>query len=315
MKIRKTGSKIISTIAFFLVVSFMCFILIKIAPGDPVRNMLGVDAGGITQEQLDEIRASLGLDQPLLVQYGLWLKKAVHLDFGTSYMSHRAVTGELGRSILPTLVLSAASLLVMMIVSLPFGIIAALHKDSLADKAINGFCMVFTSIPTFWLGLLCIQIFSVKFHLFPTTGSMSLRGLFLPSLTLGVNMAPQYIRMLRENLIESREKDFIMTARAKGIPENRIFWLHIFRDSMIPVLTVFGVSLGNLLGGAVITETIFGFPGIGKLAIDALNNSDYTMLQGFLMLLGVMVFVINNVMELLYRIVNPAIALKEVDRK
>ncbi len=307
--------KIVSIAAFFLVVSFICFILIKIAPGDPVRNMLGGEAAGITEEQLEQMRDDLGLNEPLLVQYGLWLERAVHLDFGTSYMTRKSVTEELANSIVPTLVLTLASIIVMMLVSMPLGIMAAKKKDSWFDKAVNGFCMVFTAIPTFWLGLLCILFFSVKLHWFPTMGSMTVKGLVLPSLTLGVNMAPQYIKLLRENLIDSMKKDFVTSARARGISERRIFWHHIFRDSMIPVLTVFGVSLGSLLGGAVITETIFGFPGIGKLAIDALNNNDYTVLQGFLMLLGIMVFIINNVIELLYRKINPAIALKEVDKR
>jgi peptide/nickel transport system permease protein len=307
--------KILSIIGFFLVVSFICFVLIKIAPGDPVRNMLGGEAAGITEDQLEQMREELGLNDPIVVQYVLWLQRAVHLDFGTSYMTNAEVTEELAESIVPTLVLSAASLVVMAAVSLPLGILSAKKKDSIADKVINGFCMIFTAIPTFWLGLLCILLFSVKLHWFPTMGSMTVKGLVLPSVTLGVNMAPQYIKLLRENLIDSMKKDFVTSARARGIPERQIFWKHIFRDSMIPVLTVFGVSLGSLLGGAVITETIFGFPGIGKLAIDALNNSDYTVLQGFLMLLGVMVFVINNVMEILYRKINPAIALKEVDKR
>ena len=315
MKVKKILKKAATIVIFFLIVSFLCFTLIKIAPGDTVRNMLGAEASGITEEQLEEMREELGLNDPLIVQYVLWLERAVHLDFGSSYINGRPVTEELAESIVPTLVLTLTSVLVMAAVTLPLGILSAVKRNTWIDKIINGFCMIFTAIPTFWLGLLCILLFAVRLHWFPTTGSLTLRGLVLPSLTLGVNMAPQYIRLLRENLIESMKKDFVVSARAKGIPEWRIFLFHIFRDSMIPVLTMFGVSLGSLLGGAVITETIFGLPGIGNLAVTALNNSDYTVLQGFLMLLGVMVFVINNVMEVLYRKINPAITLKEVDRR
>jgi peptide/nickel transport system permease protein len=316
MNAKKIANKIVSTAVFFLFLSICCFVLIKMAPGDTVRNMLGVDSGSITMEQLEQIRTQLGLNQPLYIQYWLWLQKAVQLDFGNSYISQRPVVLEILRSLESTLVLSAGSLLVMVLVSLPLSIFAAVYRDSWFDRAVTGFCMTFTSIPTFWLCLLMLQFFSVELHLFPTIGDIGNPiSMVLPCLTLGVNMAPQYINLLRQNLLESKEKDFVRSARARGIPEYRIFILHILRDSMIPVLTVFGVSLGSLLGGAVITENIFTIPGIGKLAIDAIHSNDYTVLQGFLMVLGAMVFMVNNILDVLYGIINPAISLKEMEKR
>lgn len=309
---KKVFSKIVTTILFFLTLSIVCFLIIKIAPGDPVKNLLGVNSGSATEEEYNELKESLGLNKPIYEQYVLWLEKAVKLDFGRSYMTQRPVTSELLRCIKPTALLASLAIIVMVLVSLPLGILAAIYKGSLFDRIVNGFCMMFTSVPTFWLGLLLIQLFSVNLRWLPTTGDIEKPiSLILPSLTLGLNMSPQYIKLLRENLISSRNKDFIRSARAKGIPEGRIFFFHSLRDCLIPVVTVFGVSLGSLLGGTVITEAIFSLPGIGKLALDALTRGDYTVIQGYLMLLGFIVFIINNVLDITYRIINPEIALKE----
>ncbi len=311
---KRFTNKLLNTCLFFIVLSFVSFMVMKLAPGDPVRNILGIDSAMVTQEEIDELTQEMGLDQPLLVQYGIWLEKAVKLDLGTSIMTKRPVFGELVKAAVPTLKLTAVSMTAMLIIAIPLGVAAAFMKGSIIDRFANGFCMVGTAIPGFWLGLLLLQLFAVKLHMFPVGGSTGDNYLFLPSLTLGISMAPPYIRLLRQSLLETLEKDFVRSAVARGIPFGRIFYFHILRDSILPIITLFGVTLGSLLGGTVVTEVLFSYPGIGKLAIDAIGKRDYTMIQGFLLFLGFAVFIVNTIIDRLHVIINPEFALKERER-
>ena len=306
--------KIFETVLFFLILTFVSFIVVKSAPGDPVRNILGVDDLTATKAQIEELREELGLNKPILVQYLNWLGRLVRLDLGQSVMTHKSVVSEIFGAFPATLVLALSSLFMMALISFPLGILAAVFKGSWIDRFANGFSLLGTAIPGFWLGLIIINIFAVKLHLFPAMGIGSFKHLVLPSLTLGISMAPPYIRLLRSSLIESRSREFVRAVRARGVDEKHIFFFHVLRDSLLPVVTVFGVSLGSLLGGTVITEVIFGYPGLGKLAIDAIIKRDYAVIQGFILFLGVLVFIINNLLDRIYRIINPAIAIKEKEQ-
>jgi len=307
--------KIFETVLFFLILTIVSFCVIKLAPGDPVRNILGAEDLVVTQEQINEMRIELGLDKPIYQQYGTWIGKLFQLDLGKSAMTHRDVVTEISRAFPATLILAFSSLFVMFLIALPLGILSAIYRDSWIDKFANSFSLLGTSIPGFWLGLIMIDVFAVRLGLFPTMGIGTLSHLILPSLTLGISMAPPYIRLLRASLIESKQKDFVRAARARGIDEKSIFFFHILRDSMLPLLTLFGVSLGSLLGGTVITEVIFGYPGLGSMAVTSLVKKDYAVIQGFLLFMGIMVYITNLLMDLSYRLVNPAIAIKEVEQR
>lgn len=309
------SKKVFETLLFFLILTFISFLVVKLAPGDPVRNILGVDDLTATAEQIEALREELGLNKPIIVQYGMWLGRLVQLDLGQSVMTHKSVVSEIASAFPATLILTFSSLFVMLLMALPLGILAALYRDSFIDKFANGFSLFGTSIPGFWLGLIIIDLFAVRLKLFPAMGIGGISHLVLPSLTLGISMAPPYIRLLRASIIESKQKDFVRAARARGIDEKSIFFFHIFRDSLLPVVTVFGVSLGSLLGGTVITEVIFGYPGLGKLAIEAIVKRDYAVIQGFILFMGVMVFIINTLLDRSYRWINPAIVIKEVEQR
>ena len=252
----------------------------------------------------------MGYDQPISIQYLNWLKKALKFDFGISSMSQRPVVDEILMAIPRTLILTGISILFLIFITVPLGILAAIFRGSFIDKFADLVSVAGTAVPGFWLGLLLIQIFAVKLNIFPTMGMGGLKHLFLPALTLGINMAPPYVRLLRQSILQSKEKDFVRSARAKGVKESTIFFKHILRDSLMPVLTVFGVSIGSLLGGAVVVEVIFGFPGMGKLAVDAIGHNDYNLIQAYLIFLGLGVYIINNLMDLSYRFVDPSIKIK-----
>lgn len=308
------AGKIFKVLLFFLLLTLLSFYLLKLAPGDPVKNMLGTDQLTATQEQIDTLREELGLNDPIIIQYGKWLWRVVHLDLGYSYLTHMSVVDSIAATFPATLKLTACSLLAVLLISLPLGILSAVYRDSWIDKAANAFTLIGTSIPLFWSGLLLISLFSVKLKLLPSMGSGSIKNLILPSLALAISISPQYIKLLRASIIESKDKEFVRAARARGVGEGRIFVFHIFRDCLLPVITVFGLSMGNLLGGTVVVEVIFGYPGLGKLVIDAILRSDYAVVQGFLLFLGIIVFVINLVLDNLYRVINPAIAIKEAEQ-
>jgi peptide/nickel transport system permease protein len=288
--------------------------MLKIAPGDPVKNMLGIEQVTVTQQQLDALREDLGLNDPIIVQYGKWLLRVARLDLGNSYLTNKPVVDSIAAAFPATLALTASALLVTVLISLPLGILSALYKNSLIDRLANVFSLLGTSIPLFWSGLLLISLFSVKLGILPSMGIGSIRNLILPSLTLVISISPQYVKLLRASILESKDKEFVRAARARGIGEVRIFVFHILRDCLLPVITVFGLSMGNLLGGTVVIEVLFGYPGLGKLVIDAIMRSDYTVVQGFLLFIGVVVFIINVVLDYLYRVINPAIAIKGADQ-
>ncbi|HWR39976.1 MAG TPA: nickel ABC transporter permease [Patescibacteria group bacterium] len=307
--------KLLETVAFLFLLTVISFFLIKLAPGDPVRNILGAEDLVVTQAQIDELRKEMGLDQPLYLQYAHWFGKLTQLDLGKSITTHRDVVTEIVRVVPATLTLALSSLLVMSVIAFPLGILSALYRGSLVDKFANVFSLFGTSIPGFWLGLILIDLFAVRLGWLPTMGIGKISHLVLPSLTLGISMAPPYIRLLRASLIESMQKDYIRAARARGIGPVHIFFFHILRDSLLPVLTLFGVSLGSLLGGTVITEVLFGYPGLGSLAVTALLKKDYAVVQGFLLFMGIIAFAVNSLMDQFYRLANPAISIKEVEQR
>jgi peptide/nickel transport system permease protein len=308
------ANRLLELMLFLLLLSFISFAFIKLAPGDPVRYMLNIDDVAVSEERIEELREELGFNEPIIVQYGYWLVRFFQFDLGTSYMTQQPVAQELAEKLPATLVLTFCSVVIMTLISVPVGSLSALYKNKLIDQVSRLFALIGASVPSFWLGLLLIQWFSVKLGVLPSMGSDSIMHLILPSVTLGVAMAAVYVRLLRSSLLESLGQDFVLSARARGLSERRIFLFHALRHSLIPVITIFGVSLGSLLGGTVIIEVLFSYPGIGKLVVDAIVRRDYPVIQGYILFMGLFVAIINILVDLSYRYLDPEIRLKEGGR-
>mgnify|MGYP001089567604 CR=1 FL=1 len=308
---KSIAKKFLELVLFFLILSFVSFCLLKLVPGDPVRSILRVDDVAVSNQQIMDMRSQLGLDQPLSVQYGKWLVQLLQFDFGQSYLTHRPVFTEFMEKLPYTLLLTGGSLFIMLLIALPLGTMAALYRNRWIDRASRVFALIGSSIPSFWLGLLFIEWFAVKLRILPSMGEGTAYHLVLPSLTLGLAMAAVYVRMIRASLIESSGQDFIKAAQARGISPIRIFFRHMLRHSLIPLITVFSESIGSLLGGTVVIEVLFAYPGLGKWIVDAIAARDYPIIQGYTVFMAVFIVCINILVELSYRWVNPEIALKE----
>lgn len=301
-------------IPIFLLVSLTVFSLMHLVPGDPVRVM----AGEIQDpEVIAQMRRDLGLDRPFHVQYLNWLGDALRGDLGNSIRTREPVIDIVLQRAVPTLQLSAVALLISLAISLPIGIIAATRPHSRTDMFATTFALLGISMPNFLIALILIFVFSVQLGWLPTSGFVSLfddpiagiRSLLLPSIALGMAMAAVVTRMTRSSLLETLDQDYVRTARAKGLVERSVVVGHALRNALIPVVTVVGLQIGNLIAGAVITEYIFAIPGVGRLIIDSVYARDYPVLQG-VVLLTVVGFVASNLLaDILYATLDPRIRL------
>jgi peptide/nickel transport system permease protein len=300
---------------FMLFITFISFLFIRLAPGDPALTILNVDELSVSQEQVEALREEMGFNKPLLVQYGAWLFDFVRLDFGHSYVTGQPVMEMVLTGLPATLELTAGALLVMLLVSVPLGSLAALYRNSWIDQISRILSIIGAAVPSFWLGLIFIDLFGVRLNWLPTMGRDGFQSLLLPSLTLGLAISGVYVRLLRSSLLDSLSQEFIRAARSRGLSERRIFVMHAFRHSLPPVITVFGVSLGSLIGGVVVVEVLFAYPGIGKLVVDAVRQRDYPLIQGYILIMAAFVFVVNTAVDLSYRYLNPEMKLKEKEAR
>lgn len=308
---RIIGRRLLEVVLFILFVTFFSFLFLRLAPGDPALTILNVDELNVSQEQVEALREDMGFNDPLLVQYGKWLLDFIQLDFGNSYITSQPVSEMLLTGLPATLELTIGSLIVMLLIAIPLGSLSALYKGSLIDHIGRYFSIIGAAVPSFWLGLILIDVFAVKLSWFPTMGRDSLLSLVLPAVTLGLAIAGVYVRLLRSSLLDSLGQEFVRAARARGIAERRIFFSHAFRYSLPPVITVFGVSLGSLIGGVVVVEVLFAYPGVGKLVVDSIRQRDYPLIEGYIVLMAAIVFVVNTLVDLSYRYVNPELRLKK----
>jgi peptide/nickel transport system permease protein len=282
------------------------FLFIHMIPGDPVEVMLGEAASPADREAL---RRALGLDQSLLEQWQDYMYRLVQLDLGTSLHSGQAITHILSERIPATLVLTVSGLTVAILIAFPLGIIAAVRRDTRWDQGAMAFAMLGIAIPNFWLGPLLILVFSVGLGWFPVSGMAGLGSLVLPSLTLGTALAAILSRMVRATLIEILHEDYIRTARAKGLDEPAVIGQHALKNAMLSLITVLGLQLGALLGGAVITETVFGWPGLGQLTVEAIQRRDYPVVQACVLLISLTYVVVNTLSDLAYGWLDPRVRL------
>jgi peptide/nickel transport system permease protein len=300
-------TRILSAMIGLLGVICLVFLLIHVIPGDPVEVMLGESAQPTDKETL---RHALGLDLPIHQQWWMYFKALLHLDFGTSLFSGRAIVDLLIERIPATLYLSLVSLLVAIALALPLGLLAAVRQHTPLDYGAMGFALFGMSIPNFWMGPLLILVGALWLGWFPVSGQEGWNAVALPALTLGTAMAAILARMIRSSVLEVLGEDFMRTARAKGLSSTRAVMLHALPNSLLPILTLLGLQLGGLLGGAVITETVFAWPGLGLLMIEAIQQRDYPVVQAAVLCISVTYIVVNLLTDLLYAWLDPRIQFK-----
>lgn len=286
-------------------VSFIVFLLLYLSPGDAALAVAGPNA---TKEAVDAIRENLGLNEPFLVQYLNYLKNLIfHFDLGTSYHSGRSVSEALLRVFPTTIKLAGGALVIAIIFGIIFGVIAALKKNTFIDSMITALGMVGLAMPIFWSGLLLIIVFSTKLKIFPASGFSSIKHMILPWLALGFQSSAVIMRMTRSAMLDVLDKDYIRTAYAKGLSKPKIIFVHALKNAMIPVITTIGLQAGGLLGGSILTETIFSIPGIGRLMVDSIKTRDYPIILGTIMLIAIVYSVISIIVDILYGFINPRI--------
>jgi ABC-type dipeptide/oligopeptide/nickel transport system permease component len=289
-------------------ISFLAFALANLAPGDPAEQVLRRTSDRQpTPREIAEKRLELKLDRPLVTQYVSWAGRAFQGDLGISYATRRPVVSELRNRIPYTLQLTVAAALLALAIAVPAGIVCALHRNKLFDQGARLLSLAGASMPSFWLALNLILLFAVRLSMVPVAGRSGWNSYVLPVLTLAVTPAAVLSRFTRSTMLEILEDDYMRTARAKGLTEWRTVLAHGLRNAMVPLLTSFSISLGHLLAGAVIVETIFVWPGVGKLALDAITERDYPMIQGFVLYAGAAFCAINLLVDLAYGVIDPRI--------
>jgi peptide/nickel transport system permease protein len=285
-------------------VATLVFLLIHLIPGDPVEIMLGESA---LPADRDALREALGLDRPILEQYGSFLWGLCRGDLGVSLQQRRPVTALIREHYPATLELTLAAMLISLLIALPAGILSGIRQYSVWDHSTMFLALLGVSMPNFWLGPLLIWVFSIQLGWFPVSGRGGLAHLLLPAFTLGASMAAIVARMTRSSVLEVLREDYVMTARAKGLPEARIILKHVLRNAMLPVLTVVGLQFGALLAGSIITETIFSWPGLGTLMVKAIQTRDYPVVQGCVLVIALSYVLVNLLTDLLYGVIDPRI--------
>ncbi|MGH3327552.1 MAG: ABC transporter permease [Streptomycetales bacterium] len=302
------GRRAAASIVTLLGVAFIVTALVRLLPGDPARVIAGLQA---SQEDVERIRQLLGLDQPLMVQYWLFLDHLFHGSMGISARTGNPVLAEIWARLPFTIELAIAGTAIGAVVGVLMGVAAATHRASRVDHILSSVAVMGVSTPVYWLGLMLIVVFAVELRWLPASGAESLSSLILPSFTLGVFSIALVSRMTRANMLDVLGQDYVRTAEAKGLSEKAVIYKHGLRNAFIPVLTVIGLQFGNLLGGAVLTESVFGWPGIGRLLIDSIFARDLPMVQGIVFTYAVMFTIVNIITDLLYTVVDPRVRLYE----
>jgi peptide/nickel transport system permease protein len=306
--------RLLEAIPVIFLATIAIFLGIRLIPGDPAIILAGQDA---TPETLTAIRKANGLDQPLPVQYVIWLNNAVHADFGVSFFTKTPVATLMAQRAPATLELGLAAMILSMALALPTGIVAAVRQHRPIDWLISGFNGLAVAVPSFWLGILAILLFSLALGWLPPGGRgdftrdplLELKFLLLPAITLALPGVAALSRLVKASMLEVLADDYVRTARAKGVAEQGVVVRHALRNGLVPVVTLLGLQFGRLLGGAVITESVFSWPGLGRLIRDAIGNRDYAVVQACLLLLVVTFIVINLLTDVLYGVIDPRIRL------
>jgi peptide/nickel transport system permease protein len=304
--------RVLALLLILLLMSVIVFSFVHLTPGDPVEAMLGTEVDAATKQA---VRHDLGLDRPLLAQYAGWINRALRGDLGTSIRTHQRVSGILAEKLPVTLELTLAASIVGLAIALPAGVLAAVRRNSAVDLAAMGVALGGVSIPSFWLGVMLILLFALHWRIFPSIGYVpltrdpagALRHLVLPAVTLGLGLAGALTRMVRSGVLEELGHEYVRTAKAKGLRFSAVINHHVLRNALLPAVTVLGVQISVLLGGAVITEQIFAWPGVGQLAVQAVQSRDYTVLQGTILAVAALTTLVQLGVDIVYALMDPRI--------
>ncbi|MBQ0001347.1 MAG: ABC transporter permease [Clostridiales bacterium] len=292
-------------------ISFLTFLLTYMAPGDPVRTMFAATGVIPSEEVMNEVRESMGLNDPFLVQYGRWLGNCLRGNFGESYAYGKPVVTLLLARLWPTLRLTLFSMVLMLIVSVPLGMLSAVYKNKLIDYFVRLITFFGVSLPNFWVGLMLMLLFCVKVNWLPVISSAGdFKSMILPSATLAIAMASKYTRQVRTAVLEELNQDYVIGATARGVKSWKILWLNVFPNSLLPLITMLGLSIGSLLGGTSVVEVVFSYPGMGNLAVSAITAYDYPLIQGYVLWVAVIYMLINLLVDISYNYVDPRMRLK-----
>ncbi|WP_040978614.1 ABC transporter permease [Oceanobacillus jeddahense] len=296
-------NRILQIIPVLFIISFVVFVLVYVA-GDPVALMLPEDA---SESDRQAMRDALGLNDPFYIQYFSFLGDLMQGNFGTSFRYNQPALPLVLERLPATMELAAASMIIAIIISIPMGIYSARKQNTFADLFITGGSVLGKAMPNFWLGILLILLFAVNVQLFPVSGRGTFIHLVLPALTLGTGIAAEMTRLIRSNMLEIFSQDYIRTAKSKGVSNQVLVYKHAFRNSLIPVVTIMGLQLSHLVSGALITESVFSWPGIGLLLVQAVNGRDMAVVQAAVIVIALIVIVINLLTDILYRLLDPRI--------
>ena len=296
--------RLLMMIPVILGVMFIIFTLNYITPGDPIRQLLGDTAD---PQDIKALTERFGLDQPFLVQFSKYVTNTIRLDFGNSYVSNRLVFTEIASRFPTTMRLALMGVMVAILIGVPLGIISATKQYSIFDNISTVVGLLGVSIPNFWLGMMLILLFSVKLDWFASSGFSTPRQWVLPSITIGMSSAAIIMRMTRSSMLEVIRQDYIRTARAKGQKESKIIFRHALKNALIPVITIVGLQFGFLLGGAVLTESIFSIAGLGRFMVESIRQHDYPIIQGGVLLIAIIFSFVNLLVDVLYAFVDPRI--------
>ena len=296
--------RILMIIPVVLAVSFIVFFIMDFVPSDPAVTVLG---DGATEEQLDYYRETHGLNDPLIIRYVRYMEGIVQVDLGTSYAQNRPVWYIFFEKFPNTFKLAVASVVVTVLLSIPLGILAAVKNNTWVDTVCSTFSFVGLAMPNFWLGLLLIMLFSVNLHLLPSTGAVGVKSLILPAITCGTGNMAALTRITRSSMLDVLRQDYLRTARAKGQSEGKIITRHAFKNAQIPVVTQIGIQMSTLLGGAVLTERVFAWPGVGAFLVDSIQKSDFEVVTGFVIMLAIFVSIILLLVDVVYAFLDPRI--------
>lgn len=306
MKKENLGRRLLQIVIVLFGISFFTFGLTYLSPGDPAEIML-TECGNIpTPELLEQTRAELGLDKPFLVQYGNWLEGVLTGDMGKSYSMKVPVVEKLVSCFFPTLKLALASLLIMILFSIPLGILSAVYHNRWPDYLVRGLTFFGVSVPNFWIGLILLSIFGVQLRWVTVSGgSTDFKSLVLPAVTLAIAMSAKYTRQVRIAVLEELQQDYVTGARMRGISEKKILWKHVLPNATLPLVTLLGLSLGSLLGGTAVVEIIYNWPGLGSMAVKAISCRDYPLVQGYVLWIALLYMGINLLVDLSYERLDP----------
>ena len=302
-------NRLIQLIPVLLGITFLSFAMMRIAGSDAITEMYA-DKGAVSEEIINAKRIELGLDKPFLEQYLIWLKGLLVGDMGTSYISGKDVFDTFISKLPATILLTVLSVLLTIIISIPLGIFAAVRHDRFTDYFLRFFSFIGNSMPNFFIALLLMQLFAIKLGVLPVISSgTSIVSAIMPTLTLAIAMSSKYMRQVRATVLEELNKDYVIAATARGVRSSVILWKSVIKASMLTIITLLALSIGNLLGGTAIIESIFMWDGVGKLAVDAITMRDYPMIQAYVVWMAIIYVMVNLVTDLLYHLLDPRIRL------